>query len=77
MEESVDKGKVKQLGISNFYRLEDVKWAYDHARIKPKVRIPFYVVLPMATPIYFIIFLIRHNRSRLSKIDSILNRDMM
>ncbi|KAL7489374.1 hypothetical protein ACHAW6_014968 [Cyclotella cf. meneghiniana] len=37
MEESVDQGKVKQLGISNFYRLEDVKWAYDHARIKPKV----------------------------------------
>ena len=37
MEEAIDDGKVLQLGLSNFYRLEDVKWAYDHARIKPKV----------------------------------------
>ena len=37
MEEAVDQGKVKQLGISNFYRLEDVVWAYDNARIKFKV----------------------------------------
>lgn len=39
MEESVDSGKVRQLGISNFYRLEDVKYAYEQARIKPKVRL--------------------------------------
>jgi diketogulonate reductase-like aldo/keto reductase len=37
MESAVDEGKVLQLGIANFYRLEDVKWAYDNARIKPKV----------------------------------------
>lgn len=37
MEEAVDEGKVRQLGISNFYRLEDVVWAYDNARIKFKV----------------------------------------
>ncbi|KAL7504518.1 hypothetical protein ACHAXN_002148 [Cyclotella atomus] len=37
MEEGVDQGKVKQLGISNWYRLEDIQWLYDHARIKPKV----------------------------------------
>ncbi|KAK1748789.1 aldo-keto reductase family protein [Skeletonema marinoi] len=37
MEEAVDEGKVRQLGMSNFYRLEDVEWAYNHARIKPKV----------------------------------------
>lgn len=37
MEEAVDEGKVVQLGLSNFYRLEDVVWAYDHSRIKPKV----------------------------------------
>lgn len=37
MESAVDEGKVRQLGISNFYSLEDVQWAYDHARIKPKV----------------------------------------
>lgn len=37
MESFVDEGKVRQLGISNFYRLEDVQWAYEHARIKPKV----------------------------------------
>ena len=37
MEAAVDEGKVLQLGISNFYRLEDVVWAYDHARIKFKV----------------------------------------
>lgn len=37
MESAVDKGRVRQLGMSNFYRLEDVRWAYDHARIKPKV----------------------------------------
>jgi diketogulonate reductase-like aldo/keto reductase len=37
METAVDEGKVRQLGISNFYRLEDVMYAYDQARIKPKV----------------------------------------
>mmetsp|Transcript_6379 Transcript_6379/g.11105 ORF Transcript_6379/g.11105 Transcript_6379/m.11105 type:complete len:382 (+) Transcript_6379:43-1188(+) len=37
MESAVDEGKVRQLGISNFYKLEDVQWAYDHSRIKPKV----------------------------------------
>lgn len=37
MESAVDEGKVLQLGIANFYRLEDVQWAYEHARIKPKV----------------------------------------
>lgn len=37
MEAYVDEGKVGQLGISNFYRLEDVQWVYDNARIKPKV----------------------------------------
>mmetsp|Transcript_27903 Transcript_27903/g.41666 ORF Transcript_27903/g.41666 Transcript_27903/m.41666 type:complete len:321 (+) Transcript_27903:91-1053(+) len=37
MEEAVDEGKVRQLGMSNFYRLEDVEWTYNHARIKPKV----------------------------------------
>lgn len=37
MEAAVDEGKAKQLGISNFYRLEDVVWAYDNARIKFKV----------------------------------------
>lgn len=37
MEAAVDEGVVRQLGLSNFYRLEDVRWAYDHSRIKPKV----------------------------------------
>mmetsp|Transcript_33132 Transcript_33132/g.68110 ORF Transcript_33132/g.68110 Transcript_33132/m.68110 type:complete len:83 (+) Transcript_33132:266-514(+) len=37
MEMFVDEGKVRQLGISNFYRVEDVKFAYEQARIKPKV----------------------------------------
>ena len=37
MEAAVDEGVVKQLGLSNFYRLEDVQWAYDHSRIKPSV----------------------------------------
>lgn len=37
MESAVDDGKVHQLGISNFYRLEDLQWAYDHSRVKPKV----------------------------------------
>ncbi|KAL7467825.1 hypothetical protein ACHAXS_008063 [Conticribra weissflogii] len=37
MESFVDEGKVRQLGISNFYRVEDVKFAYEQARIKPKV----------------------------------------
>lgn len=37
MEEAVDEGKVRQIGLSNFYRLEDVVWAYDNARIKPAV----------------------------------------
>ena len=38
METAVDEGKVRQLGISNWYRLEDIQWLYDHARIKPKVK---------------------------------------
>ena len=37
MEEAVEEGKVGQLGLSNFYRLEDIRWAYDHSRIKPAV----------------------------------------
>ena len=37
MESAVDEGKVRQLGIANFYRLEDVEWAYALSRIKPKV----------------------------------------
>ncbi|KAL7537240.1 hypothetical protein ACHAXR_007683 [Thalassiosira sp. AJA248-18] len=37
MESAVDEGKVLQLGMSNVYRFEDVQWAYEHARIKPKV----------------------------------------
>ena len=37
MESAVDEGKVRQLGISNFYKLEDVQWVYDHLRIKTKV----------------------------------------
>mmetsp|Transcript_57345 Transcript_57345/g.121680 ORF Transcript_57345/g.121680 Transcript_57345/m.121680 type:complete len:159 (+) Transcript_57345:2-478(+) len=37
MEEAVDEGRARQLGISNFYRLEDVRWAYEHSRIKPRV----------------------------------------
>mmetsp|Transcript_32897 Transcript_32897/g.69218 ORF Transcript_32897/g.69218 Transcript_32897/m.69218 type:complete len:309 (-) Transcript_32897:572-1498(-) len=37
MESAVDEGKALQLGISNFYKLEDVQWAYDNARIKPSV----------------------------------------
>jgi diketogulonate reductase-like aldo/keto reductase len=37
MEIAVDDGKVRQLGLSNFYRLEDIVYAYDNARIKPKV----------------------------------------
>jgi diketogulonate reductase-like aldo/keto reductase len=39
MEEGFDQGKVKQLGISNWYRLEDIQYLYDHARIKPKVKL--------------------------------------
>mmetsp|Transcript_1127 Transcript_1127/g.1975 ORF Transcript_1127/g.1975 Transcript_1127/m.1975 type:complete len:311 (-) Transcript_1127:156-1088(-) len=37
MERAVDEGRVRQLGLSNFYRLEDIEWAYNHSRIKPKV----------------------------------------
>ena len=37
MEKAVDEGKALQLGMSNFYKLEDIEWAYDHSRIKPKV----------------------------------------
>jgi len=37
MELAVDEGKVHQLGISNFYKLEDVRRVYEHARIKPRV----------------------------------------
>lgn len=41
MEEGYDSGKVKQLGISNWYRLDDIQWLYEHARIKPKVRLSY------------------------------------
>mmetsp|Transcript_31455 Transcript_31455/g.67953 ORF Transcript_31455/g.67953 Transcript_31455/m.67953 type:complete len:221 (-) Transcript_31455:857-1519(-) len=37
MESAVDEGRVRQLGMSNFYRLEDIQWAYEQSRIKPKV----------------------------------------
>jgi len=37
MEEAYDDGKVRQLGMSNFYRLEDIIYAYENARIKPSV----------------------------------------
>merc|ERR1719291_80496 len=37
MEEAVDKGLAKQIGVSNFYRLEDIQYLYENARVKPKV----------------------------------------
>jgi diketogulonate reductase-like aldo/keto reductase len=37
LETLVDSGKVRQLGISNCYRLEDLKGLNDAARIKPSV----------------------------------------
>lgn len=37
MEALVDEGKVGQLGLSNFDKLDELKYAYEHARIKPKV----------------------------------------
>jgi len=37
MEEIVDAGLVRQIGISNFYDPGAVEWLYNHARIKPAV----------------------------------------
>eukprot|EP00980_Cylindrotheca_fusiformis_P007072 scaffold1482_cov120-Cylindrotheca_fusiformis.AAC.14 len=37
MEEAVDQGKVRQLGMSNCYTLEEFKSIYQQARIKPAV----------------------------------------
>ena len=37
MEEAVDQGRVRQLGMSNCYSLEEFKMIYDKARIKPAV----------------------------------------
>jgi diketogulonate reductase-like aldo/keto reductase len=37
MEEAVDQGKVRQLGMSNCYSLEDFQTIYQQARIKPAV----------------------------------------
>jgi diketogulonate reductase-like aldo/keto reductase len=37
MESIVEAGGVRRLGISNFYRLDDLKALYDSARIKPRV----------------------------------------
>ena len=37
MESLVDAGAIRQLGISNCYRLEELKGLYDTARIKPAV----------------------------------------
>ena len=36
-EEMVDKGKVRALGISNFYQADAVEHLYDNVRIKPSV----------------------------------------
>jgi len=32
-----DQGKVKKLGVSNFYDINHVKYLYEHARIKPSI----------------------------------------
>ena len=37
MEEAVDAGKARQLGMSNCYDLEEFRTLYQQARIKPKV----------------------------------------
>ena len=37
MEEAVDEGTVHQLGISNCYSLDNFRYLYQNARIKPKV----------------------------------------
>jgi diketogulonate reductase-like aldo/keto reductase len=37
MEEAVDEGKVRQLGMSNCYSFDDFQALYQQARIKPKV----------------------------------------
>jgi len=37
MEEFVDDGTVRQIGISNCYQLDALKYLYENARIKPKV----------------------------------------
>jgi len=37
MEEAVDEGRVHQLGISNCYSLDNFRYLYQNARIKPKV----------------------------------------
>lgn len=36
-EELVDEGKVRALGISNFYQADAVEYLYDNVRIKPSV----------------------------------------
>ena len=37
LEACVDSGQVRQLGISNCYRLDDLKGLYESARVKPAV----------------------------------------
>jgi diketogulonate reductase-like aldo/keto reductase len=37
MEDLIDSGYVKQIGISNFYDLETLRFLYENARIKPSV----------------------------------------
>ena len=76
MEEGFDQGKVKQLGISNWYRLEDIQYLYDHARIKPKVKIlEINMSLYLCHAMYSFIRCVYLNR--LYKIDSTLIQDTM